>query len=255
MLKSLTKALDVIELLASRRRPLPLAEIARQLKMSKSTLHEILFTLAARGFVERREGGSYQLGLRAWEVGAAASVEPLIAASAAVMQKIAADINEDTALSVLSGFEIVNVHLVQCGQAVRVYEPIGTRIPAHHAAAGLLMLAYQSDDYIDAVMPAILVPATSNTITDPARLRHEFNRIRARGYAVNVGGWQLDVAGAAAPIFNAEGAVIAALCIAAPRYRTNREWMRSTGAVLVNGAAAITEVVSASLLPRERLAS
>lgn len=255
MLKSLAKALDVVELLATHRRAMPLAEISRRLKMSKPTLHEILLTLAMRGFVERREGGMYQLGLRAWEVGSAASVEPLIAASAAVMQKIAADINEDTALSILSGFEIVNVHLVTCGQAVRVYAQIGTRIPAHHAAAGLLLLAHQSDDYIDAVMPAKLEAATPQTITDPDRLRQEFKRIRARGYAVNNGGWQIDVAGAAAPVFNADGAAIAALCVAAPRYRTNREWMRSTASVLIDGAATINDMILNSQAPRERLAS
>lgn len=255
MLKSLAKALDVIELLASERRPLPLAVISRLLKMSKPTLHEILLTLSARGFVQRLSGATYQLGLRTWEVGAAASVEPLISASAATMQRIATSINEDAALSVLSGFEIVNVHVINCGQAVRVYAPIGTRIPAHHAAAGLLLLAHQPEEFVDSIMPAPLPPATALTITNPDRLKLELKRVRGRGYAVNMGGWQLDVAGAAAPIVNADGIAIAALCVAAPRYRTNREWMRRTTSVLVEGATAISSVLSTKQQPRERLAS
>jgi DNA-binding IclR family transcriptional regulator len=255
MLKSLAKALDVIELLATERRPLPLAVISRRLNMSKPTLHEILLTLSARGFVQRLSGANYQLGLRAWEVGAAASVEPLVSASETAMQHIATSINEDAALSVLSGFEIVNVHVVSCGQAVRVYAPIGTRIPAHHAAAGLLLLAHQPEEYIESVMPATLAPATALTISNPARLKLELKRIRERGYAINMGGWQLDVAGAAAPIVNADGMAIAALCVAAPRYRTNREWMRRTTTILVEGAATISNVLSTMQQPRERLAS
>ena len=82
------------------------------------------------------------------------------------------------------------------------------------------------------------------TITDPGRLRTELMRIRARGYALNVGGWQVDVAGIATPVLNAEETAIAALCVAAPRYRTTRAWMRNTIPILVKGAQDITLAIT-----------
>lgn len=243
-------------LLAHERRPLGLGEIARKLEISKSSTHELLSTLTERAFVQRRDGGIYELGLKAWEVGSTASIAPLISAAAPVMERIAAHINEDVVLGVLSGFESINVHIVGSGQAVRVYAPVGTRFPAHHASTGLLLLAFQPEGYLETVLPPTLSAASPLTITDLGRLRTELTRIRARGYALNVGGWQIDVAGIATPVLNAEGTAIAALCVAAPRYRTSRAWMRSTIPILVEGAQDITLAISGRLRWRgERFAS
>jgi IclR family KDG regulon transcriptional repressor len=256
MLSSLSRALELMELLARERRPLGLGEIAKKLGMSKSSVHEVLTTLASRNFVQRNAGGIYQLGLRAWEVGSAASLAPLISAATPVMERIAHEINEDIVLGVLSGFESTNVHRVGSGQAVRVYAPVGTRFPAHHASTGLVLLAFQADDYLDAVLPQNLSAASPLTITEPAKLRTELVKIRARGYAVNTGGWHVDVAGVATPVLNRDDIAIAALCVAAPRYRTTRVWMRHVIPVMVEGARLITAAVAGSgHAVRERLAS
>lgn len=255
-LSSLARGLDLMTLLAQERRPLGLGEIARKLEISKSSTHELLSTLAERGFVQRRDGGIYELGLKAWEVGSTASIAPLISAATPVMKRIAEHINEDVVLGVLSGFESINVHIVGSGQAVRVYAPVGTRFPAHHASTGLLLLAFQPEGYLETVLPPKLSAPSPLTITDPGRLRTELTRIRARGYALNVGGWQIDVAGIATPVLNAEETAIAALCIAAPRYRATRAWMRSTIPILVEGARDITLAISGKLQSRrERFAS
>jgi len=243
-------------LLAHERRPLGLGEIARRLAISKSSTHELLSSLSEHGFVQRKRGGIYELGLKAWEVGSAASVAPLISAAAPVMERIALRINEDVVLGVLSGFESVNVHIVGSGQAVRVYAPVGTRFPAHHASTGLLLLAFQPEGYLETVLPPSLSAASPLTITDPGRLRTELMRIRARGYALNIGGWQVDVAGIATPVLNTEEIAIAALCVAAPRYRATRAWMRSTIPVLIEGGQAITLALSGRLQSRgQRFAS
>jgi IclR family KDG regulon transcriptional repressor len=256
LLSSLSRGLDLVALLARERRALGLAEIAKKLEISKSSAHELLATLADHNFVQRQQGGIYQLGLRAWEVGAAASVTPLIAAAVPVMERIAAEINEDVVLGVLSGFASINVHIVGSGQAVRVYAPVGTRFPAHHASTGLLLLAFQPEGFLESVLPPSLSAASPLTITDPHKLRAELIKIRARGYAVNIGGWQLDVAGVAAPVMNSEETAIAALCVAAPRYRTGRAWMRRVIPILIAGAAAITMTINGSSRARgERFAS
>ena len=166
-------------LLAHERRPLGLGEIARKLEISKSSTHELLSTLTERGFVHRRDGGIYELGVKAWEVGSTASIAPLISAAAPVMERIAARLNEDVVLGVLSGFESINVHIVGSGQAVRVYAPVGTRFPAHHASTGLLLLAFQPEGYLETVLPPTLSAASPRTITDPDRLRTELTRTRS----------------------------------------------------------------------------
>jgi DNA-binding IclR family transcriptional regulator len=243
MLSSLSRALDVVELLARESRPLALAEISKSLAISKSSAHDILGTLAARNFVERDTGGIYRLGLRAWEVGNAASVAPLVQAAASVMSRLGAELEESVDLGVLSGFESVNVHIVDSSQTVRVYAPVGTRFLAHQASTGLVLLAFQPPGYLETAMPAVLTPATPHTITDPDELRRELRRIRMRGYAINMGGWRIDVAGVAAPVLNPAGIAIAALCVAAPRYRATRVWMRRVVPAMLRAASEISEAL------------
>ncbi|HVL56859.1 MAG TPA: IclR family transcriptional regulator [Burkholderiaceae bacterium] len=253
MLTSLGRALDVIELLARERRPLALGEIAARLGMSKSSVHEVVTTLSSRGFLERETGGIYRLGLRAWEVGNAASVSPLVRAAASPMERLAARLNEHVVLSVLSGFECVNVHMVDSAQAVRVYAAVGARYPANHASTGLALLAFQPDDYLEAVLPPRLSAATEQTINDPAELRRELARIRARGYAINMGGWRIDVLGIAAPVMSSGGVAIAGLAVAGPRYRTNRAWMRRVVPSVLAAAEEISESLSSVAPTRKEM--
>jgi IclR family KDG regulon transcriptional repressor len=240
MLSSLGRALETLELMAREQRPLGLGEIARLLSMSKSSAHEVLTTLAARGFVEWQPGGIYRLGLKAWEVGNAASVTPLVHAAAPLMSRLAEELQENVDLGVLSGFESVNIHMVDSVQTVRVYAPVGTRFMAHQASTGLVLLAFQPPGYVDRVLPETLPPATPHSITDADELRRELQRIRMRGYAINMGGWRIDVAGVAAPVLNASGFAVAALCVAAPRYRTTRAWMRRVVPAMLGAAREIS---------------
>jgi DNA-binding IclR family transcriptional regulator len=226
MLSSLGRALDVIELMARERRAMPLGQIARLAEMSKSGVHDVLATLTERGYVDRAPGGIYRLGVKAWEVGAAASVTALVETAGPIIERLAAQTAEGVMLSVLCGFECVNVSVVESAQVVRVSARVGARYPAHCTSAGLVLLAFQPEGYIDQFMPAKLAECASGTITDPAELRRELERVQARGYAVALGGWRSDVGGVAAPILGPAGVALAGICIAAPRYRTTKAWLR-----------------------------
>jgi DNA-binding IclR family transcriptional regulator len=218
--------LDVIELMARERRAMPLGQIARLAEMSKSGVHDVLATLTERGYVDRAPGGIYRLGLKAWEVGAAASVTALVETAAPIVERLAAQTAEGVMLSVLCGFECVNVSVVESAQVVRVSARVGMRYPAHCTSTGLALLAFQPEGYVDQFMPAKLAECSAVTITDPAELRRELMRVRACGYAIALGGWRSDVGGVAAPILGPAGIAIAGVCIAAPRYRTTKAWLR-----------------------------
>jgi DNA-binding IclR family transcriptional regulator len=248
MLSSLGRALDVIELMARERRAMPLGQIARLADMSKSGVHDVLATLADRGYVDRAPGGIYRLGLKAWEVGAAASVTALVETATPIIERLAAQTAEGVMLSVLCGFECVNVSVVESAQAVRVSARIGARFPAHCASVGLALLAFQPESYVDQFMPATLPECASATITDPGELRRELARVRARGYAVSLGGWRSDVGGVGAPILGPAGTAIAGVCIAAPRYRTTKAWLRR----IIPAVADAAGVMAATLGSGER---
>src|SRR6202008_3738764 len=82
--RSVLRALEILDLLAATERPLGLAQIAKEFGIPKSSCLALLRALCARDFARQEPGGSYVLGLRTFEVGAAylRAVTPVGAATA-----------------------------------------------------------------------------------------------------------------------------------------------------------------------------
>jgi DNA-binding IclR family transcriptional regulator len=244
--------MDLLELLARSHCDLGVSEIARALGMSKPGTHRLLATLASRGFVERLAGGRYQLGLRVWELGHAVPELDIVNRAAPFMAALTRRSNESAILGVLSGRETVYLHRTDAEHAVRVHTEIGSRLPAHCTSTGLALLAALSDAELDELLPARLEALTEASVTSHDALRRELAATRARGYAVNVGGWRLDVAGVAAAIAATDGRVAGALCIAAPRYRVTRARLRQLGGIVRDTADRIAADLFRSLPRRAR---
>ena len=240
MYSSLNRGLRVMEVLAAEERPLGLAEIAQRMGSSKSGVHGMLATLVDAGYVEHSAGGIYCLGLKAWEVGRAVPGLRLVRLASPVMDDLVAEVKEGAILGILDGFDVVYVHLVESAQAVRVHAAVGDRIPAHCTSTGLALLATLDDAHLDRVLPPRLPAVTPQTIVDRRSLRDEIRRIRARGFAINRGGWRLDVGGLAVRINDSRGSIIAGLCIAAPLYRMTKPWIDRSAPLLTRAAARIS---------------
>jgi acetyl-CoA synthetase len=101
------------------------------------------------------------------------------------------------------------------------------------------MLAYQ-DDAVIRRLPRKLKPYTQWTIVDPVELRRHLKKVRASGYALNQREYSPQVSGVAAPIFDPEGRVIAALSIAAPADRLPAARLKQVTARLCEAAASVS---------------
>ncbi len=244
-LSGLGRGLDALELLAVRRGDVPLGEIARALRMSKPGVHRVLATLRRRGYVKHGEGGIYRLGLKAWEIGCAVPALGLVQIATPVIERLTRTVEEGAILGALDGFDVVYLQHVDGPNPIRVHAEIGARISAHCTSTGLALLAHLPTDQLDAILPTQLSAVGPHTITSHDALRRELTRTRARGYAVNQGGWRVEVGGVAAPIFGVDGIAFAAVCVAAPRFRMTRDWLRRVPPMVVRAAQQIT----ASLAP------
>jgi DNA-binding IclR family transcriptional regulator len=241
MLAALAHGLDVIEFLANERKPALLGAVAAAIGMSKAGTHRILATLSARGFVVRAEGGVYSLGYKAWEIGWAVPGVQMVPRAVPVMQRMADAVGDGAILGALdSGFEVVYLHVIESQQPVRVYIDVGSRRPAHVTATGLACLAWLPQERLRAILPPKLPAWTRETIIDKSALQRELARIRARGYARTLGTFREDIGGVAAPIFGADGNVIAALCVSSPRYRIDAAWSKRVPRAVVAAAKEIS---------------
>ena len=86
--------------------------------------------------------------------------------------------------------------------------------------AGLFACVSRQDELLTA---PVLLRLTEKTIVDPDVLRKELAQIRQQGYAVSYGEWILDASGIAAPIFDRNGEIAAALTISGPTQRFTEE--------------------------------
>ena len=245
MYSSLVRGITTLEVLGKAGGPLGLAEIARLLKTSKSGTHGLLAALVRCGYVNRTPGGFYSLGLKAWEIGRSVPTDWLVQAATPIMERLSAKVNDGVILGVLSGVEVAYVHLVGSPQAVRVHAQVGQRIPAHCTSTGLAILAAQEPREVDLILPKRLAAVAPDTITSAEQLRRELARVRARGYAINRGGWSAEVGGIAVAI-PATQAGAAALCVAVPLYRMTARWIKTSAAALTDACAEIAQALPAS---------
>jgi DNA-binding IclR family transcriptional regulator len=220
-LRSVDRALDLLEFVAHGNDPVGLAELTDQLGLSKSTAHRILVTLRRRGFVHQLPGGrTYAIGVKSFEVGAAfLAGTSLPSASLVEMERLATLTQETVNLAILDGRDIVYVEKLNSSRAYSVTTRVGSRSPAHCTALGKAILAVLDSSAVDKLLDLPLERYTPRTICDAALLRAELGRIRSESIAIDREEIEPNMCCVAAAIFDYRGHVIAAIGVAGPTRR------------------------------------
>lgn len=220
--RSVHRAVDVLQTLAQSERPLGLGELCRAVGAPKSTLWTIVRTLAARGCVAVDDGsGRYRLGPLLAELAARARQGvDLRALARPHLERLNRETREAVLLHVPDGDEVLCLERVDCPQPIRYVAEVGSRRPLHCTAAGKLVLALAPPSFVTGyVRRTRLRPCSPRTIRDPSRLRRELLRIRRLGYAVSLGEHTADLMGVAAPVLGEDGRLVASLNVAGPIFR------------------------------------
>jgi DNA-binding IclR family transcriptional regulator len=103
------------------------------------------------------------------------------------------------------------------------------------------MLAFQDPATLERLCQSISWPRlTPHTITTAAGLRREFERIRARGFAIDEQEYEEGVGCVGAPIRDRRGVACAALSVSAPSARIERRGAERLGRLLARHAREIS---------------
>lgn len=219
MNNTLTKGLEILELLARQGKPLGVSELATLVKSPKSGVHRLLQTLVEEGFATRTDTGTYSVSIKLWELGSAALPGLDIRRHAdRVMEGLMQETGESVHLSILDHYEVVYVHKIESVNPVRAYTQIGGRAPAFCVATGKAISAFKSIAWLTEASQS-LKQFTPKTVIDPAAFLSEMQKIKKMRYAINRGEWRESVHGLASPIFDSSGTVIAAIGISGPSNR------------------------------------
>lgn len=189
-----------------------LSAMARRAGLPVATAHRLAGELVAWGGLEKANG-EYRVGQRIWRLGLLAPAQQNIAEVAApFMQDVLFVTHNVVNLFILDGEEVLLVERMSGTGAGQPFRRVGARLPLHASAAGKIMLAYGAKELFTAVSQR-LEPHTPRTITSPATLAAEIERVRARGYATTEEEAGPDNYGLAVPVFLPNKQVVAALGI------------------------------------------
>lgn len=143
------------------------------------------------------------------------SMSKLYDAADGVMKDLASEIRGTASLAVRDGPEAIQIHQVEGQKVARDYIQIGVRKPLHCSGAGKVLIAYQPEPDELSLGEMDLPALTDSTITDPIVLRAELAHVRSNGYALDNEECLPGIRSIAAPVFDKNNTVIAALSISA----------------------------------------
>ncbi|MFJ9863790.1 IclR family transcriptional regulator [Streptomyces sp. NPDC101165] len=246
LVPAVTRALDILELFLDGDGTLSAPDIVRKLQLPRTTVHELVTTLAARSYIVQVPGqpGRYRLGVRPYQLGSRYAEQlDLAAEGQQVARSVAETCDETVHVAILEGTDVIYIAKVDSTHAVRMVSAAGRRLPAHCTSVGKMLLASLPEQELAARIPdgAELTAMTPNSITDPAALRETLAEIRQRGIAVESRESNPDVSCVAAPVRDRAGHVVAALSISVPMIRWSDERMAELEQLVVKGAAELSE--------------
>lgn len=214
--------LYVLEALAQAGRPLTATELNIGLNLPVPTIHRLVATLEADGFLTRYlDGRSYLPGPRLRGMARGALLGWFqIHARQAVLIRLNAIIGETCNLSIPDGDAMLYVDRIETQWPLRIQLQAGSRVPLHATASGKMCLALLPDAARERFLKRVaLQPHTAQTITDPDHLREDLARIRQQGHATDSGELVDDMIAVAVPVLDPTGRLAATVSFHAPVHR------------------------------------
>lgn len=198
---------------------LTLPELIKLTGLPKPTVHRLLSSLEACGFLVKVKQSNYdvkyRMGLKLLELGSYVK-EQLDYRKIALphMEKLNKELGEGVHLTVLDGFEAVYIEKVESDRDVRLYNRVGRRSPLHVGSGPKVLFAFLSEEQIlEALETMEFKRFTENTITGKGDLKIELKKIRSQGYALSWSEQNPEAIGLSFPIMDHSGQVVASVGI------------------------------------------
>ena len=239
--QSLGRGLSVIEAFDADHDAMTLSEVARRTDLTRATARRFLLTLVDLGYV-RTDGRLFSLTPQVLRLGHAyLSSLGLPEIAQPHLERLSATLHESTSVAVLDGADIVYVARVATHRIMRVGISVGTRFPAYATSMGRVLLAALPDRAAAThLRRGELRALTERTITDPARLRAELDRVRDQGWSLVDQELEPGLRSIAAPLTDAAGQVVAAVNVSTQVHLVRSDLVETHLPALLETAAGIS---------------
>lgn len=208
-IKSVTKALDMLESFCDEGDEFSLAQICTKLDLTKTNAFRLMATFEHRGYLERLPAsGSYRVGIKALETSQKfLSQIDLTRKAMSVMEKLARECGEDVYLAIPKQSEVILIDMVASNKAVQVAPLLGRRFPYDTLAIGKVIHAHSR---------------TTNVSGS------DWSRIKEQGFCIDQDILEKGISSIAVPILNKQGGASGSLSVLGPAYRFTDDRIESS---------------------------
>lgn len=218
-LRSVTKALAVIDLLAALPGGAGVTLIADQLQIAKSSAHRLLTTLEKAGYAAQDDKtGRYGLTFKLFEHGSnLLKGRGFNEHVAYLLEQLSLNTDCVVKMGLHEGGKMLCVYRVNAREVFRMDLSVGSRVPLHCTGIGKAYLSsLKEEDLTWYLRFSTLERYSPNTITTTERLLKEIRQCAIQGYALDKGEHSVDVWCVAAAIVDHLGHTVSALSISGP---------------------------------------
>jgi DNA-binding IclR family transcriptional regulator len=216
---ALARGLEILSFFTHDRRILSGAQLAKMAQLPRASVFRMLQTLEHAGYLERvGEPGmhpSYRLGVAVLRLGFEflASME-LTEQGRPVIESLSDACGYSSHIVVRDGRDVVFVAKALGRHATFHAIQVGARLPAHATVLGRVLMGGASLQEIEQLYANLPMKAyTAVTPTTPQALKAVIDEAQAAGYAVSQGGFESGISTIAAPVFNEDKQVCAAVSV------------------------------------------
>lgn len=225
----IARAFQLLKMFDDEHNEWSLNELVRESGLKKTTVFRILNALELEGVIQRTARGHYALGAEAIVLGGRAMrSNPLRKVTRPYLRKLV-DLTKETAtLETLwidqNGMpNTMVIDEVLGPKLLGITQYIGMHFPAHMTSTGKVILAYETSEFVEQLLPTMLMAQTDNTITSPSQLQDVLVEARRQGFATSADELEVGIMGIAAPILDQNDQIQGALCVSGPSSRISPE--------------------------------
>lgn len=210
------RTLSILQMFTESRRRVTAAEVATHLGVSRSTAYRYLQPLVGSDFIADDGDSRFSLGPKVMELSVIARRGYGLAERATpVMKRLAERFHETVLLTRRVGSAIVCIDREEwAGRHLRLSYERGSQLSFNAGASAFALLAWLDEEEVRQHLRTQPLPRyTDATLTTIDAIVDRLQEIREAGYAIARGEVDQNVIGLAAPIFDHEERVVAALSI------------------------------------------
>lgn len=212
---ALLKEFNILNFLARSDQGKTIGEIAKHHRYNRSTVYNIVHTLAELGVLETADRKTFCLGHHLFMLGKASrKSSELIHVVRPFLENINAVTKLTVFLGVLHDERVVIIDKIDSPFDIKVSSEIGMRIPLFGGVTGKIVLSQLEDEVFENLLKSHkLKRYTPFSIVDDAEYRREIHQVRRVGAAVDKEGYIEGVRGVGVPLKDVGAYKVAAMWV------------------------------------------